>query len=263
VATVLGLYSLPGFRNIRPQLRNTPMINVIINCTVIQLVSCSLPVLSRVLGITVFELQGNFGKLYWLGNFYIVFCFNAIFAVVTGLCLVKKFTNNLREALVKALSVYCIPLAKFLSDFKDFDPFITLPDMLYENSANLLPAFLRPAAPTIQQRRRRRLHQHHYNDVDDESSGIPSSSSAESSPNSTITNNNLDDSLQQENTNCQVIDVGGDESSQSPSTLFEDTGSSSTSKISTSSTRNVVLTPIMLGASAIMMSDSQLTKGIK
>lgn len=67
-------------------------------------------------GITVFELQGNFGKLYWLGNFYIVFCFNAIFAVVTGLCLVKKFTNNLREALVKALSKYTINFVFFFYD---------------------------------------------------------------------------------------------------------------------------------------------------
>lgn len=51
-------------------------------------------------GITNFDLLGNFGRLEWLGNFYIVLTYNLVFAVATAICLVTKFTATLRKALV-------------------------------------------------------------------------------------------------------------------------------------------------------------------
>ena len=50
IASVVGLYHLPGFRRLRPELRETTMTKLIMNCLVVQLLSSSLPVLSRVLG---------------------------------------------------------------------------------------------------------------------------------------------------------------------------------------------------------------------
>lgn len=54
-------------------------------------------------GITTFDLLGDFGRFNWLGNFYIVLSYNLLFAVVTTLCLVRKFTSAVREELLKAL----------------------------------------------------------------------------------------------------------------------------------------------------------------
>lgn len=54
-------------------------------------------------GITRFDLLGDFGRFNWLGNFYIVLSYNMLFAVVTTLCLVRKFTSAVREELLKAL----------------------------------------------------------------------------------------------------------------------------------------------------------------
>lgn len=54
-------------------------------------------------GITRFDLLGDFGRFNWLGNFYIVLSYNLLFAVVTTLCLVRKFTSAIREELLKAL----------------------------------------------------------------------------------------------------------------------------------------------------------------
>lgn len=54
-------------------------------------------------GITRFDLLGDFGRFNWLGNFYIVLSYNLLFAVVTTLCLVRKFTSAVREELLKAL----------------------------------------------------------------------------------------------------------------------------------------------------------------
>ncbi len=59
-------------------------------------------------GITRFDLLGDFGRFNWLGNFYIVLSYNFLFAVVTTLCLVRKFTSAVREELLKALcNVFC------------------------------------------------------------------------------------------------------------------------------------------------------------
>lgn len=47
--------------------------------------------------------MGDFGRFNWLGNVYIVLSYNLLFAVVTTLCLVRKFTSAVREELLKAL----------------------------------------------------------------------------------------------------------------------------------------------------------------
>ncbi|MRA75931.1 hypothetical protein GH890_31320 [Bacillus thuringiensis] len=67
------------------------------------MLSSALPVLSRILGLTNFDLLGNFGQLEWLGNFYIVLSYNLVFAVAATLCLVTKFTSSMRAELLHRL----------------------------------------------------------------------------------------------------------------------------------------------------------------
>lgn len=105
LASVVGLYNLPGFRNMRPQRRDTSMTGIIFNCLTIQLLGSSLPVLCRILGITEFVLQGSYGQFSWLGNFYIVFFCNFAFAGFTAFCLTKKVTTKMRNELYKALGL--------------------------------------------------------------------------------------------------------------------------------------------------------------
>lgn len=100
LTSVVGFYSLPLLNRLQPRYSDTPMTKVIGNCVVIVVLSSALPVLSRTLGITNFDLLGNFGRLEWLGNFYIVLTYNLVFAVATAICLVTKFTATLRKALV-------------------------------------------------------------------------------------------------------------------------------------------------------------------
>lgn len=98
-ASVIGFYSLPVFCRILPKPHDTSMLHIILNCSVLLVLSSALPVLSRTLGITNFDLVGDFGTMDWLGNFYIIFAYNVIFAVATVLCLVNKFTANVRRSL--------------------------------------------------------------------------------------------------------------------------------------------------------------------
>ncbi|TNN73380.1 Limb region 1 [Liparis tanakae] len=66
--------------------------------------------------ITRFDLLGDFGRFNWLGNFYIVLSYNLLFAVVTTLCLVRKFTSAVREELLKALGLDKLQLSNSPTD---------------------------------------------------------------------------------------------------------------------------------------------------
>uniref|UniRef100_A0A673Y7K9 Limb development membrane protein 1 n=1 Tax=Salmo trutta TaxID=8032 RepID=A0A673Y7K9_SALTR len=91
---------------ITPSVLTLNVFIMIIGCCVsILVLSSALPVMSRTLGITRFDLLGDFGRFNWLGNFYIVLSYNLLFAVVTTLCLVRKFTSAVREELLKALGL--------------------------------------------------------------------------------------------------------------------------------------------------------------
>ncbi|XP_058438844.1 limb region 1 protein homolog isoform X2 [Marmota monax] len=105
VSSVVGFYSLRFFGNFTPRKDDTTMTKIIGNCVSILVLSSALPVMSRTLGITRFDLLGDFGRFNWLGNFYIVLSYNLLFAIVTTLCLVRKFTSAVREELFKALGL--------------------------------------------------------------------------------------------------------------------------------------------------------------
>ncbi|KAF7238223.1 Protein LMBR1L [Varanus komodoensis] len=92
VSSLVGFYSSPLFTKLLPERHDTAMTKIIGNCVSLLVLSSALPVLSRTLGITRFDLLGDFGRFNWLGNFYIVFLYNMLFAGLTTLCLVKKFT---------------------------------------------------------------------------------------------------------------------------------------------------------------------------
>ncbi|XP_059141717.1 limb region 1 protein homolog isoform X2 [Physella acuta] len=103
VASVVGFYSLPYLRNLQPRRGDTAMVKIIMNCVVLLLLSSALPILSKTLGITNFDLVGNFGSMDWLGNFYIIFLYNILFAVSTALCLFTKFTGAVRREIYDRL----------------------------------------------------------------------------------------------------------------------------------------------------------------
>eukprot|EP00069_Balaena_mysticetus_P008219 bmy_05789T0 len=69
-----------------------------------------IPALVGVGGLTRLDLLGDFGRFNWLGNFYIVFLYNAAFAGLTTLCLVKTFTAAVRAELIRAFGLDRLPL---------------------------------------------------------------------------------------------------------------------------------------------------------
>lgn len=59
-------------------------------------------------GLTNFDLIGNFGSMDWLGNFYIIMLCNIVFAGLTTLCLVTKFTKAVRTEIYDRLMAFFI-----------------------------------------------------------------------------------------------------------------------------------------------------------
>ncbi|XP_040834551.1 protein LMBR1L isoform X4 [Ochotona curzoniae] len=110
VSSVVGFYTSPLFRGLRPRWHDTAMTQIIGNCVCLLVLSSALPVFSRTLGLTRFDLLGDFGRFNWLGNFYIVFLYNAAFAGLSTLCLVKTFTAAVRAELIRAFGLDRLPL---------------------------------------------------------------------------------------------------------------------------------------------------------
>ncbi|XP_072939349.1 protein Lilipod [Epargyreus clarus] len=102
---VLILYlhaaSLTGLAALRvlPRARRTPLARIIALCALLLAHSTAQPLLVKILGITNFDLLGEFGRIEWLGNFRLVLLYNAIFAATVTLCLVSKFTASVRREL--------------------------------------------------------------------------------------------------------------------------------------------------------------------
>ncbi|XP_076178974.1 LMBR1-like protein lilipod isoform X2 [Ptiloglossa arizonensis] len=90
--SAIGLYTLPGVRRVQPRFHSTPLTHLIANCALLLVLSSALPLLSRILGMTNFDLLGDFGRIEWLGNFKLVLFYNLIFATAAIGCLVTKFT---------------------------------------------------------------------------------------------------------------------------------------------------------------------------
>ncbi|XP_042264498.1 limb region 1 homolog-like protein [Thunnus thynnus] len=110
VSSVVGFYSSPLFTSLLPRAQDTNLTQIIANCVSLLILSSALPVFSRTLGITRFDLLGDFGRYNWLGNFYIVFMYNMMFAGLTSASLIKTVTWAVQRELIRAFGLHRLPL---------------------------------------------------------------------------------------------------------------------------------------------------------
>ncbi|KAM8794074.1 protein LMBR1L [Eudromia elegans] len=112
LCSVVGFYSSAPFTRLLPRHRDTPLPKIIGNCVSLLVLSSALPVFSRTLGITSFDLLGHFGRFDWLGNFYLVLLYNVAFAALAALCLARKVTWAVQAELLLALGLHKLPLPR-------------------------------------------------------------------------------------------------------------------------------------------------------
>ncbi|XP_035993631.1 limb region 1 homolog-like protein isoform X1 [Fundulus heteroclitus] len=110
VSSVVGFYSSPLFCGLLPRAKDTNLTQIIANCVSLLILSSALPVFSRTLGITRFDLLGDFGRYNWLGNFYVVFLYNMLFAGLTSASLTKTVTWAVQRELIRAFGLDRLPL---------------------------------------------------------------------------------------------------------------------------------------------------------
>ncbi|KAL6483046.1 hypothetical protein MHYP_G00079180 [Metynnis hypsauchen] len=109
VSSVVGFYSSPLFCSLLPRTQDTTLTQIIVNCVSLLVLSSALPVFSRTLGITRFDLLGDFGRYNWLGNFHIVFLYNMLFAGLTSACLINTVTWAVQRELIRAFGLHRLP----------------------------------------------------------------------------------------------------------------------------------------------------------
>jgi len=97
VTSIVGLYSIPTFHKILPKRRDTSITHLILNCALFVVLSSALPLLVKILGITNFDLLGNFGRIRWLGNSLIILTVNIIFGTAAALSLFNKVTHRAQK----------------------------------------------------------------------------------------------------------------------------------------------------------------------
>ncbi|CAG4991582.1 unnamed protein product, partial [Parnassius apollo] len=98
-ASLTGLSAPMRALRLLPRAQRTPLTRIIALCALLLAHSTAQPLLVKILGITNFDLLGEFGRIEWLGNFKLVLLYNAIFAATVTLCLVSKFTASVRREL--------------------------------------------------------------------------------------------------------------------------------------------------------------------
>lgn len=148
-ASVVGLYTLPFISRLTPRLRDTSFTQIIGNCALLLVLSSALPVLSRILGITNFDLLGEFGRIEWLGSFYIVLIYNVFFASSTAFSLTHKFTQPVRREIFKRLRKFFssnLPLHTSTRRSTSFSYDLSPSTSPFTNKGSLPP--VRPASPT-------------------------------------------------------------------------------------------------------------------
>uniref|UniRef100_A0A2P2I659 Protein LMBR1L n=1 Tax=Hirondellea gigas TaxID=1518452 RepID=A0A2P2I659_9CRUS len=106
-ASLVGCYSLPLMKKVKPVYGDTPMVHLIINCMLLLVLASALPLLATILGLTNFDLLGDYGRVGWLGNLWIVLGYNLLFASAAVWCLVHQFTAAVRGEIMDRLSVLC------------------------------------------------------------------------------------------------------------------------------------------------------------
>jgi len=116
VTSIVGLYSIPQFHRILPKTRDTSMTNLILNCALYVILSSALPLLVKVLGITNFDLLGNFGRIRWLGNYFIIFGVNIVFGGAAAVCLFNKVTHRAQVEIWRRLTQFLLSLRQQVMD---------------------------------------------------------------------------------------------------------------------------------------------------
>jgi len=104
VTSIVGLYSIPTLTKLLPKKSDTSMTHLILNCGLFVILSSALPLLVKVLGITNFDLLGNFGRIRWLGNYFIIFAVNFLFGGAAAVCLFNKVTHRAQVEIWRRLS---------------------------------------------------------------------------------------------------------------------------------------------------------------
>ncbi|KAI2799644.1 Limb region 1 -like protein [Blomia tropicalis] len=114
IATLVGMYNLPILGLLQPIRGKTPYIKIMLNCMVVLILSSALPLFTRTVGITNFDLFGNFGQIVWTQNHHLVLFYNCAFLVALSICLCHSVVVKLSKEFFSRLHRFLLYLNRLL-----------------------------------------------------------------------------------------------------------------------------------------------------
>lgn len=117
IATLVGMYNLPILGLLQPIRGKTPYIKIMLNCMVVLILSSALPLFTRTVGITNFDLFGNFGQIVWTQNHHLVLFYNCAFLVALSICLCHSVVVKLSKEFFSRLHRFLLYLNRVFQDF--------------------------------------------------------------------------------------------------------------------------------------------------
>jgi len=113
-ASLVGLYALPVLGLLRPIAGKTPFFKIMLNCMVVLILSSALPLFTRTVGITNFDLFGSFGQIVWLQNYHLVLVYNCAFLVALSICLCHSIVVKLSREFLARLHNFYLLVTRFV-----------------------------------------------------------------------------------------------------------------------------------------------------
>ncbi|OQV25047.1 Limb region 1 protein-like protein [Hypsibius exemplaris] len=105
VAFLVGFYNFPWMSRLMPKAHDTSLTKIVANCAVILLLSSALPLFVRVIGITNFDLLGNFVHISWLRNLRVIVGYNMAYLIFSVLALTAHATNAVWQSICQRLKI--------------------------------------------------------------------------------------------------------------------------------------------------------------
>ena len=103
VASLVGFYNIPYLKKLIPRINSTASDKIIVNCAFLLIFSSALPVASKILNLTKFDLLGHYSDLNWLSNSNLKLVYNILFTTSTFICFFNKLSSYIKFEIYKKI----------------------------------------------------------------------------------------------------------------------------------------------------------------
>jgi len=104
ISAVVVLYNNSIFKYFQPRVGDTPMHEIVGNTTILLIMSSSLPIIVRILGLTSFDLMGYYSNTDFLRNSVVLHLYRLVFLSLVLIKLLELFKQRSFDQWIKHIN---------------------------------------------------------------------------------------------------------------------------------------------------------------